>query len=169
MRFLIKILTFIFAIGFASCITDGESYSEPWSIANGSKVPEFCVTTVDGKDFDSWDLSGKRAVIVFFNTECNDCRRELPKLQKAYEATCNDYEWIAIGRDQDGPKAASFWKENDLTIPYSAISDRSIYSLFASAGIPRVYIVDNLTIVAQFAPETPIDAETLIKTLNTLI
>lgn len=169
MRFLIKILTLTFAIGFAACITDGESYSEPWSISDGKRIPDFCVTKVDGKEFDSRDLSEKRAVIVFFNTDCSDCRRELPELQIAFIATCDDYEWIAIGRDQDNAKAADFWKDHNLTIPYSAIADRSIYSLFATEGIPRVYIVDNQIVVTQFSSETLKDAETLIKTLNTLI
>ena len=169
MRNFIKIIALIFAIGFASCITDGESYSEPWSIADGTKIPDFCVTTADGLDFSSQNLSGKRAVIVFFNTDCKDCRRELPELQTAYEATRNDYEWIAIGREQDKAQAAEFWEDHSLTIPYSPITDRSIYSLFATEGIPRVYIVVNQIIVDQFAPESLKDAETIITTLNTLI
>ncbi len=169
MQSLIKIFILTLAIGVASCITDGESYSEPWSIADGSHVPEFYVTTADGVEVNSRDFKERGAVILFFNTDCSDCCRELPEMQTAYMATRGDYEWIAIGRDQDRAKADAFWAENGLTIPYSAVADRSIYSLFANEGIPRAYIVIDRTIVAQFSPETLKGADTLIKKLNALI
>ncbi|MDE5555470.1 MAG: redoxin domain-containing protein, partial [Muribaculaceae bacterium] len=77
---LLKIVIIFFAIGFASCITDGESYSDSWSIADGSKLPEFQVKTSNGSVFSSSDISDNVAVIVFFNTDCIDCRKELPEM-----------------------------------------------------------------------------------------
>ncbi|MDE5554516.1 MAG: TlpA family protein disulfide reductase, partial [Muribaculaceae bacterium] len=150
-------------------ITDGESYSDSWSIANGSKLPEFQVTTSDGTVFSSSDLSDNVAVIVFFNTDCIDCRKELPEMQKAYEQTYTSIVWIAIGREQDKDKAAHFWEDNKLTIPYAPQSDRKIYNLFASKGIPRVYIVDNQRIAAQYAPDQLQGADALIRKLKEFI
>ena len=167
MRFLSLLTKLIFAIGLASCITDGESDSSR-SIANGSEIPAFEVLTSDGKRFSSAELSGKLAVIVFFNTDCSDCQRELPKMQTVYEQTLDEFEWIAIGRQQDAAKAAQFWAKNSLTIPYSAQTDRKVYSLFATEGIPRVYIVDDLTIVAQLGPDKLQGSDELLKTLKAI-
>ncbi|MDE6369517.1 MAG: TlpA family protein disulfide reductase [Muribaculaceae bacterium] len=163
---LLKITSFFFAIGFASCITDGESYSDSWSIADGAKLPEFQIATSEGHIFSSSDLADSVAVIVFFNTDCIDCRKELPEIQKAYEQTRESTAWIAIGRDQDKDKAANFWIENHLTIPYAPQQNRKIYSLFAAEGIPRLYIADNQVIVAQFAPEQLHGVDALINKLK---
>lgn len=166
---LLRIATIFFAIGFASCITDGESYTDSWSIANGATLHNFNVTTSDGRNVSSAELADKIAVIVFFNTDCIDCRNELPEMQKAYEQTSKSIIWIAIGREQDTEKAANFWVENKLTIPYSPQPDRKIYNLFAHKGIPRLYIVNNQIIASQFAPEQLHGADELIKKLNEFI
>ena len=89
-------------------------------------------------------------------------------MQTVYEQTRDEFEWIAIGRQQDAAKAAQFWAKNSLTIPYSAQTDRKVYSLFATEGIPRVYIVDDLTIVAQLDPDKLQGPDELLKTLKAI-
>ena len=45
----------------------------------------------------------------------------------------------------------TYWRDNHLTLPYSAQTDRRVYSLFASSGVPRIYTVDSrLTVTAVF-------------------
>lgn len=53
-------------------------------------------------------------------------------------------------------------------MPYSAQTDRSVYALFATAGIPRVYVSDNNGIVRAIYVEK-VNSDTLCQTLDGLI
>ena len=49
---------------------------------------------------------------------------------------------------------AAYWKEQGLSIPYSAQTDRRIYNLFASSIIPRTYFCSADGIITQILVET---------------
>lgn len=109
----------------------------------GDPVPAFVVTLNDGSTYDSRQRDGRGALIVFFNTACADCRRELPRLNAAYErGEYADRHVVCIARQEADETIRAFWNELGLTLPYSPQPDRAIFSLFASAGIPRVYTVN---------------------------
>lgn len=130
----------IMMLTMASCVGDDEP--EEWSLGPGDRVPEFTVTLNDGSTLSTAGMKGRRWVIVFFNTSCPDCRRELPQLQSAYEARPEGEEWVCISREEGAAAIARFWEAHGLTMPYSAQEDRRVYSLFASTGIPRVYHIN---------------------------
>lgn len=108
----------------------------------GDRLPEFSVTMNDGRVVRSSDLKGKPSVIVFFATTCKDCQRELPLINERYRQYGKDTIFVAISREQTADEVLSYWTRNALTIPFSAQSDRSVYSLFATSGIPRIYTSD---------------------------
>lgn len=165
----LKSILTLFAIGFASCITDGEPYSETDSISDGTALPDFTVTMSDGETFTADDFEGCRGVIVFFNTDCEDCRRELPLMQQVYEQTRHALVWIAIGRSQNRDEAARFWAEHRLTIPYAPEQDRKVYSLFAKQGIPRMYVISNMTVASQAGPDEIQGTESISHLLQDII
>lgn len=109
----------------------------------GDRVPAFTVSVVENgnrTEFSTGDISGE-TVIVFFNTGCEDCRRELPRLNGYYLSHREEkgFRMVAISREEGEESVAEYWAANGLAIPYSAQTDRRIYSLFASSIIPRVY------------------------------
>lgn len=132
-------LMFLFAV---SCITDKE---EPeWYLQPGDKLPEFQVTTLDGKTISSADSYKTTLIIIFFNTTCIDCQRELPILQQQYEANLmlpeeDQSQYICISRQEAAPEIETFWQEHNLTLPVASQPDRTLYSKFASIGIPRIF------------------------------
>ena len=125
-----------------SCITDKD---EPeWYLKAGDALPQFEVTTIAGEKVTSADSYSAELVIIFFNTTCPDCQSELPILQKQYEENLRLPEdersqYICISREEGEADIEQYWKGNQLTLPVSAQMDRSIYSMFASIGIPRVF------------------------------
>ncbi|MBQ0046459.1 MAG: TlpA family protein disulfide reductase [Prevotellaceae bacterium] len=92
----------------------------------------------------SHELKGKTAIICFFNTKCEDCQHELPQLQKLYEKNRSDnhYAFLAIAREEKKKDIEDFWHQHNLTLPYSAQSDRRIYNLFATVTIPQFYVIN---------------------------
>ncbi len=111
-------------------------------IAPGHSLPQFSVTTNDGKRISTDSLRGKTSIIVFFNTSCRDCRRELPLLQRLQREQGDNLHILCISRAEKAESVLRFWQQEALTLPFSAQSDREVYHLFARRGIPKVYIAD---------------------------
>lgn len=149
----------------AGCISDPmPEYGDGdgWKVAVGDTLPAFEVTLNDGQRVSPETLRGDTAVICFFNTDCPDCQRELPLIQKEYENR-NPSAWktdapdkpdnsetsdksgicfICIARNEEAPQIQRYWNEHFLTLPYSAQSNDTIFQLFASWGIPRIIVAD---------------------------
>src|SRR5919108_5480992 len=51
----------------------------------GEPLPEFAVQTFDGKNLSRATLAGKPLMLVFWNTWCPDCMRELPRINRLAE------------------------------------------------------------------------------------
>ena len=126
-----------------SCIRDrmGESTD---IIRLGDTLPDFQLVMDDGSVMSQSDLYGKISVIVFFNTNCSDCRSVLPEIQKLYDyySAAEDVEIFAVSREQDYNSVIGYWQENNYNIPFSAQDGSDIYELFALSGIPRIYVSD---------------------------
>lgn len=160
-------MTRILSLGMAlvllmlqSCISD--DVPENVGVEAGSPLPDFSVALSDGRIVSRSSLRGKVAVVELFNTECPDCRRSLPEVDEAFRMWEDnpDVEFVAIAREEDAQSVAAFWSAHNLALPWSAQPDRSVYNLFASVGIPRLYIADlEGTITAAFSPEAAPDAE----------
>ncbi len=134
-----------------SSVTDDQTVTE--FVKTGDKLPSFSVEVTDGKQqytFSTDRLTGE-TVIVFFNTSCSDCVRELPVLNDYYLHHRDDegFQMVAISREEGQESVAAYWRQNGLQIPYSAQTDRRIYSLFATSIIPRVYYCNASGIVTK--------------------
>ncbi len=139
-------LAYVFgAVSLVSCaMTDEEDEIQPSdNIVNvGDALPAFTVLMNDGQSLSSSQLRGKPSLIVFFSTSCPDCQRELPLLNARYLAHGMDTTFVAISREEGWESVSSYWQQQGLSLPVSAQSDRTVYSLFAKKGIPRIYISD---------------------------
>ena len=74
-----------------------------------------------------------------------------------------------ISRAEDEASVASYWAEEGLTLPYYADPSRTIYSLFADATIPRIYISDAQRVVRFAHTDYPLPtARELAEEIGTL-
>lgn len=151
--FLLCLCTLLVVTLFSGCsvIDDEDEIVERVKV--GDQVPSFTVDVVDNgvrSVFSTADISGE-TVIVFFNTSCEDCRRELPKLNDYYLIHRGEegFRMVAISREEGEESIAAYWRDNNLQMPYSPQTDRRVYSLFASSIIPRVYYCSPQGIVVK--------------------
>lgn len=125
----------------------------------GDHVPSFTIDITIPKAspeeaghsiFSTDHLTGE-TVIVFFNTWCGDCKRELPKLNDYYlqHKDNEGFQMVAISRAEDDATVSAFWSANNLMIPYSAQTDRNIYELFATSIVPRIYFISSKGIITR--------------------
>lgn len=150
----------------SSCVTEDQPNNE--GVEVGDPLPSFSVTLNDGRKVTTKSLCGKKVLIELFNTSCPDCQESLPMINTLYNSMKDqeDVEIFAIARDELATAIALYWEDNDFTLPYSPQPDRKVYELFASVGIPRIFIANpDGIITATFGPE---DTPTLTQ-LTTLL
>ena len=149
-------LSYLFSIlCLLSCIKEKQTGAD---LAIGDPIPDFSVTMNDGAEVTSAQLSQGAAVIVFFTTACPDCQQTLPHIQDLYNVyTSKGVKFALISREEGSESIEKYWVENDLTMPYSAQKDRTIYELFAKTRVPRVYICKDGIIKAIYTdqPQNP--------------
>lgn len=149
-----KVVGLIWALCMlVGCVVDepGKDIDDTDLVGVGDRLPSFAVEVVDGADrytFSSDALTGP-AVIVFFNTSCSDCQRELPVLNAYYLQHRSEpgFQMVAIAREETEESIRSYWEANELSIPYSPQLDRSVYNLFATITIPRVYFCSHAGLI----------------------
>lgn len=112
-------------------------------IGKGDTMPNFSITSVDGKTIKSEELKGEYNLILFFTTWCPGCQMELPIVQSLYSEYKDvpNINFMAIAREQSSEEVIPFWEEKKYTMPLFADEDRSVYSKFAPVSIPRAYLV----------------------------
>lgn len=119
----------------------------------GDTLPKFEVIIQNGDTVCSSDMSSSPCVLVFFHTRCYDCRRELPEVQQLYNVYSKEIRFLCISRAENNADISRFWEQEQLSLPYSAQSDKHIFKLFAERTIPRIYITDGRGYVTHIFKE----------------
>ena len=128
----------LLVLSLSSCIKEKQKGAD---LGVGDIIPDFTVTMNDGTQVTGALLREGVSVIVFFTTQCGDCRETLPHIQQLYdEYALKGVRFALISREDTEENIYSFWKDNGFTMPFSAQSDRGIYELFAQTRVPRVYV-----------------------------
>lgn len=143
-------LFLIFPLLFTACIEDEDDRKSPDSkIQIGDRLPSFTVKDLEGTEFSSATLSGKVTLIVFFDTGCGDCHRELPKVDSLYLHYQDNpaVALVCIAREHTAEEVRAYWYQDNpgLKLPFSMPayvenSPRQVYNLFAEKYVPRFYL-----------------------------
>lgn len=107
----------------------------------GDNLPEFMVTMNDGLVTTEKDFSQGVGLLAFFHTQCSDCVKELPELQKIWEKYQVFINFCPISREEGRESIIKYWKANNFNMPFSPQEDRAVYNKFSNSGIPLVFIV----------------------------
>ena len=110
----------------------------------GDDVPEFVMEMFDGQKINIKDLKGKIVLINFWATWCPPCQEELKRVQKEIidRFKGKDFVFLAISREESKEQVKKFRERNGYTFPMGLDPERKIYSKFATATIPRNFIID---------------------------
>ena len=142
----VVILLCIVLAVFSSCITDDDDDRGDFALVAGDALPQFSVEMSDG------------GVIVFFHTDCPDCQKELPVIQKVYDTYKENPDVLlsCISRSESGSEVQAYWEKHSFTLPFSAQNDDAVFSLFASHTIPRILITDKEGIIRAVYTDDPL-------------
>lgn len=143
MRPLRQLIITLAALCTVSCVEETGTGGKPVGI--GEVIPAFTVTTMDGATVSTATLLGKPSVIVFFDTTCPDCHRQLPEIEEVWRELEGSINAIAIAREQGSDPVRDYWSGNGLTMPVAAPGNRETFNLFdrgSKSGVPQVYVTD---------------------------
>ena len=112
------LILFTTLVTMCSCLGKVEQMTRDTDVVKvGQKLPQFSVTTSNGMVVSNTTLQGKPSVIVFFNTLCGDCQRELPIVQQVYNQYANRAYFICISRAQGTDDVAAYWQSKNFNLP----------------------------------------------------
>ena len=142
------------ALVICSCINERPTGAD---LGVGDIMPDFEVTMNDGSVVTGHELRQSPSCIVFFHTSCPDCRKVLPVIQELYDKYAHaGVAFALISREDGEAEVAPYWKETELSMPYSAQTSREIYSLFARTGVPRIYICEKGGLIKAIYSDDPV-------------
>ena len=113
----------------------------------GQQIPDFQMTTTDGKIVRVADLKGKVVMLQFTASWCSVCRKEMPHIEadiwKKYKNNPN-FALYGIDLDESKDIVEKFAKQIPVTYPLALDPKGGIFYQFAEkgAGVTRNVIVD---------------------------
>jgi len=113
----------------------------------GQQIPDFSMTTTDGKTIRVADLKGKVVMLQFTASWCGVCRKEMPHIEgEIWKKHKGNPNFALFGIDLDEPveKVKAFAKQIPITYPLALDPKGGIFYQFAEkgAGVTRNVIVD---------------------------
>ena len=150
-----------------SCIKERDNGKNDLKLDSG--IPEFSVVMNDGTTLNSSSLKSGVSLIMFFNTNCPDCKNTLPTVQKIYNEYSGQISFALISREQGATELENYWQQNNYTIPFSGQTDRKVYNLFATSKIPKIYICKDGVIKSIYTDSPTPDYSSIVRDIQSLL
>ena len=144
-----------FAGGLSGCgaeEAESEGANSPDQVEHpllGNKGPDFSRKPVTGGDAVSFrSLKGKVAIVDFWATWCEPCKKSFPKLEALSDKyKDNGFEIVGISEDDDKDGIKSFASELGAEFPLIWDENKSIASKWQPKSMPSTFVVDRKGIV----------------------
>ena len=121
-------------------------------ISAGQTLPIRSIVDVNGQTMDLGSKD-KRKLVILFATHCPDSNRALKALNQSELLDDKSIEIVAIAREETVETVIAWRDRHGIRTPLAVDPDRSIFKMFAAAGIPRFVTVstDNQIIKMNLA------------------
>jgi len=136
------------------------------TVRAGEKAPDFVLTTFDGDEISSTELSGKVVVLNFWASWCKPCEVEAEDLQTAWEMYKPGGEVVFLGAayiDTDN-EAMAYIERFGITYPNGHDLGTRISQAYGISGVPETFVIDQTGILthAQIGPFTSLSQITSV-------
>jgi len=147
MKYLVVMLILLTTTVLAQTLTKEIPADYGYIVKIGQQIPDFSMTTTDGRTVRMNDLKGKVVMLQFTASWCGVCRKEMPHIEaeiwKKYKDNPN-FALFGIDLDEPVEKVKDFAKLIPVTYPLALDPKGGIFYQFAekNAGVTRNVIVD---------------------------
>ncbi|PKO13123.1 MAG: hypothetical protein CVU39_20305 [Chloroflexi bacterium HGW-Chloroflexi-10] len=138
------ILIFAVMLAFLALLGWGLKNAQQGPITVGQRVPDFSMTTFDGKTYNTQDLKGKVVVLNFWASWCKPCEQEAAEIEEAWRYYKDTDQVIFLGIDyvDTETEAREYLNKFDITYPNGPDMRTAISQLFRIRGVPETYVID---------------------------
>ena len=119
-----------------------------YALDNGSKVPNFTLTDLSGKNVSLSDYKGKVVVLNFWASWCPPCKAEMPEfneMDREFKKS-GDTVLLAInmtdGRRETKKKVETFISEQKYKMRVLLDSEGKASNIFDIRYLPTTYVID---------------------------
>ncbi|MGB5538951.1 MAG: TlpA disulfide reductase family protein [Gammaproteobacteria bacterium] len=108
-------------------------------------APGFALTDMDGKTHRVEDYRGNWVLINFWATWCPPCRKEMPSLEKLYQAYQDrSFRVLAVNQWEDVDHVFSYMGELNVFPSFPILFDpeSKISEAYGVRGLPTSFIID---------------------------
>jgi thiol-disulfide isomerase/thioredoxin len=145
------------AVGLAGCNQHSASPAPPKEVVIaageiGSRLPEFSVKDLQGREISSTDLRGKVVLIDFWATWCQPCKKEMPGYQKLldlYGARGLAVVGFKADMMKDTEDPHEFAKKIGVRYPLAAATDDVTKKFGGIEGLPTTLLYDRQGILRK--------------------
>lgn len=143
-------------------------------MTRGASAPDFDLATLseEGTGRLSLDsLEGKVVLVNFWATWCKPCEREMPAMERLYNALPrDDFEMVAVSIDDSMEDVASFQEGYQLSFPIVLDADKRVNTAYQTMGVPESLLIDvDGRIVERYVGPRDWDAPEYVDRIQKLI
>jgi thiol-disulfide isomerase/thioredoxin len=145
------------AVGLAGCNQHSVSPPQPKEVVVGageigSRLPEFSIRDLQGREISSTDLRGKVVLIDFWATWCQPCKKEMPGYQKLLNHYgSRGFAVIGFKFDtmMDAENPFQFAKKIGVHYPLAVAPDELKQKFGGIEGLPTTMLYDRQGILRK--------------------
>jgi thiol-disulfide isomerase/thioredoxin len=145
------------AVGLVGCEQHPASLPQPKTTAIaagdiGSRLPEFSLKDLQGREISSADLRGKVVLIDFWATWCQPCKKEMPGYQKLVDRY-GSQGFVVVGfkfdtmMDTENP--VMFARKIGVRYPLAVASDDLNQKFGGIEGLPTTMLYDRAGVLRK--------------------
>lgn len=125
----------------------------------GAPAPDFTLRTFAGQQLSRAALAGKPLLLVFWNTWCVNCQRELGELEGLANSYGETLTILAVntGINDSEPKARAYLQQQGYSFAAGFDHDFTIGQAYRVRGVPTVCLIDAAGMLRYQHAEVPAD------------
>lgn len=137
----------------------------PEDVVVGSTIPDFSLTSLEGKTVDKDSLKGEVVVLNFWASWCTPCMAEIPELKEL--AANSRARIVGIALDETGLETVKPFVEAHQINYTVAVGTQELFQQFNGVGIPYTLVLDPSQRIVKIY-RGPTDRESLEADLRTI-
>ncbi len=135
----------------------------------GGRMPDFSMRSFDGQTVTRSSFQGRPLLIVFWNTWCPVCLRELPeisRLDRRFGPAGLSVLAVNTALNDSEEKARAYWKGYGYRFPAGFDGRFEMGQAFRVRGVPTVFLVDAGGIIRYKQATLSDDIQTRLRMLT---
>jgi len=114
----------------------------PEDVVVGKTIPDFSVTSLDGKTINKDSLKGEAVVLNFWASWCTPCMSEIPELKDLAANSKANVKVVGIALDENGLETVKPFVDAHKINYTVGIGNQDLFQQFNGVGIPYTLVLD---------------------------